>query len=909
MNLLTRVRRSGATDPVRPIASAITVICLAVFVGLVMVMFRESIFPDRFDFDAEGIRRLIEYPVALDEEQLGSFADIAYFYEAIGIGADRLLAGFLGFGALLLGVGLAIWRAGGVPDSTAVAAVLGVGIIIGAAFLGTHTKELLVAFLVAAVLLLPRHWAWDLAVVAGCLGFGVWYRPYWLLIAAAFVVFRILLALRRGTRGILLTALVLVAGFGFAIWVITGKAPDAFRVSVNEYRIGGDAAATMIGRLVSWPEPIGGTVNNVTTFICLMLPLPMLALGTVYHTVLAVVIFALWATFLWAVGAFRDGPVPPVTARAIAFVTAFVSVQALFEPDYGSALRHLTPLLPFILLILITATDRRRMAAAPDPAEPPPPPPPPPPAAAAVGDPGSPARPPGTARAITAPPRPSHDITTRQDDTMTQKRNAAPAAGGNEALGRIISALSRYAWVLFATAVVGAIAGWAASQFMPKQYSSSADLFVTASTEADNVSMYQQSMFLEQRLASYAQLADDHAVLVPVIEQLGLQETPEDLAKRVTATPTPDTVLLTITVTDEDPEQSARITKAVASTLIDVVGDLDYTSTETTTTAGYDDEGNWRPADTTETRTPVSSMTVVNGPGVPTSPSSPNVVRNTVLGAIAGLILAGLGIAIAVLRDTTVKRRRDLEVATSAPVLATIPSSRVLEDGHLPDYATDGTGAAESYRGLRTNLRFVDVDNPPKLIAVSSARQGEGKTTTVLNLASALAAEGHRVCVVDGDLRRPRVASALGTGIESQVGLSTILAGDCTVEDAVQHHADRGFDVVASGEIPPNPAELIASRACRTLLEDLADDYDYVLVDAAPLLPVTDGALLASAAQGAIVVARYGKVRKDEFAEAIETLEGANAHIIGTVLNRSAGEAADAYRYGGYHSDGKKTKK
>ncbi|WP_448852722.1 polysaccharide biosynthesis tyrosine autokinase [Corynebacterium sp. 335C] len=897
------MRRRSATGVLPPAASAIVVIGLAVAVGLLIVLFRDHIFPARFDFDAEKIRRLIDFPVALDAEQLGSFSDIAAFYEAVGIGGDRLLAGFLGFGALLAGIALAIWRGGGVPDSVQISAVLGAGIIIGTAFLGTHTKEVLVALLVAIVLLLPSGWFWELLVVAACVGFGMEYRSYWMLIAAGYVVFRLYLTLRRGTRGMFPAAPLLVAGFGFVLWLAMGVAPDHYRVSVNEVRLDGADAQTMIGRLVSWPEPIGGIVNNVSTFVFLLLPLPMLALGTAYHAVLAVVIFALWATFAWATAAFREEGIPPMTARAIALVMAFVSVQALFEPDYGSALKHLTPMLPLIVLILITAARRRAAEAAGEAAAPQASDPDPPgaavrgpdPSAHDPGPPGSPHRPASTT---------TDDTTTRQDTTMTQKRTAA--SGGNEAVGRIISALSRYAWVLFAAAVVGAIAGWAGSQFLTKQYSSSAELFVTASTESEGTTMYQQSMFFEQRLASYAQLVDDDAVLRPVIDELNLDETPRELAKRISAAPTPETVLLKITAVDEDPRQAARLAEVASATLVDVVGDLDYTTSSTTSSGGYDENGTWREPGTEETRTPVSTMTVVSAPEVPNEPSSPNVMRNTVLGAIAGLILAALGIAIAVLRDTTVKRRRDLEEASSAPVLATIPSSRVLEDGHLPDYATEGSGAAESFRGLRTNLRFVDVDNPPKLIAITSAKQGEGKTTTTLNLASALAAEGHRVCVVDGDLRRPRIARALGAGIEEAVGLSTVLAGDCTVEDAVQHHSERGFDVVASGPIPPNPAELIASKACRTLLRELGDEYDYVIVDAAPLLPVTDGALLASAAEGAIVVARYGKVRKDEFADAIGALEGANAHVIGTILNQSAGEASDAYRYGGYRQDAKK---
>lgn len=892
MSAITRMRRAGSEAPAHPLQSAIIVIGLAIAIGLAIVVFRDAIFPARFDFDAQGIRDLIEYPFFVDEEAYGSFANIAAVYQAIGIGSDRLLAGFLGFAVLLIGIGLAIARGGGLPDSVPVSAVLGGGVIVGTAFLGTHTKELLVATLIAILLVLPRHWIGDLITVALALGVGIGFRQYWILVAGAFLVYRAWFSLRRGTRGVLILAAILVVGLGFAVWLFMGDPPDFYRTSVNAHRIGNADAETLIGRFVEWPEPLGGIINNVLTFIFLIVPLPMLALGTPYHATLALVIAALWGTLLWAMWAFRDRPMPAVTARAIAVVLAFVTVQGIYEPDYGSALRHVTPFLPLILLVLIAATeDRRKSAGGGESAG----------ASSSPRDTGppAPARPPQPPAPDTEP----RQTESRQDRIMTQQRPATTAPGGNDTVGRIISALSSYAWVLVATAVVGAIAGWAVSQFLPKQYTSTAQVFVTASADSDSSSMYQQSMFFEQRLASYAKLVTGDAVLEPVIDELGLGETPEELANRVSAAPTPDTVLLTISATDPDPRQAAMLADATAESLIDVVGELDYTESTTEVPGGYDDNGTWTGATTEETKTPVSTMTMVSEPDIPTSPSSPDPVRNTVLGAIAGLVLAALGIAISVLRDTTIKRRADLQAATIAPVLATIPQSRTLDDGHLPDYHTEGSSIAESVRGLRTNLRFIDVDNPPNVLAVTSSKQGEGKTTVSLNLASALAAEGHSVCVVDGDLRRPHVAAALGAGIEPAVGLSTVLSGGCELDDAIQHYAARGLDVVASGPIPPNPAELIASRACRAFLRQLGERYDYVIVDAPPLLPVTDGALLASATDGAIVIAHYGKVSRDEFDNAIAALEGTNAKVIGTVLNRTISDAPHSSRYGGYYGD------
>ena len=143
---------------------------------------------------------------------------------------------------------------------------------------------------------------------------------------------------------------------------------------------------------------------------------------------------------------------------------------------------------------------------------------------------------------------------------------------------------------------------------------------------------------------------------------------------------------------------------------------------------------------------------------------------------------------------------------------------------------------------LRTNMQFLDLDHQPRCLVISSALQGEGKTMTSTNLAIALAQTGRRTLLIDGDLRRPRVAGLLG--LDAAVGLTTVLVGNTDVKDAIQVHEGSGLHFLASGAKPPNPTEILQSRVTHDLIRELCDSYDMVIIDGPPLLPVADAAVL-----------------------------------------------------------------
>jgi non-specific protein-tyrosine kinase len=194
-------------------------------------------------------------------------------------------------------------------------------------------------------------------------------------------------------------------------------------------------------------------------------------------------------------------------------------------------------------------------------------------------------------------------------------------------------------------------------------------------------------------------------------------------------------------------------------------------------------------------------------------------------------------------------------------------------------------------------LQFVDVDHPPRSIVFTSSVPNEGKSTTVCNLAITIAQAGLKVLVVEADLRRPRASTYFG--LSDDVGLTSVLIGTAKIADATQQwHADLPLYVLPAGPTPPNPSELLASMGMADLLKQLEASYDLVLLDSPPLLPVTDAAVMASRADGAVIIVRYGKTRREQLQRSVESLAGVSARTLGCVINMAPTRGRDAYHYG-----------
>jgi succinoglycan biosynthesis transport protein ExoP len=290
---------------------------------------------------------------------------------------------------------------------------------------------------------------------------------------------------------------------------------------------------------------------------------------------------------------------------------------------------------------------------------------------------------------------------------------------------------------------------------------------------------------------------------------------------------------------------------------------------------------------------------VVTPAGISDTPISPRTKRNTALGLVVGLLL---GVAVVFVRDrlnNKVQGEEQIAEVTDTPVLATVPTDDLLKKSGLIDFGSGATLAAEAYRKLRTNLSFTSVDKPFRRIVVTSALAAEGKTTTAINLAAALAETGKKVVLVDADLRRPQVGKR--TGGMADVGLTNYLKGDAELMDLLQDSGIEGLTILASGPQPPNPAELLGSKKAGQGIQDLSTMFDYVIVDSPPLLPVTDAAVLSQWVDGVLLVARANKTRVPDVAASLEQLNAVQAEVIGIVVT-DVPTRGGSYKYGYYYS-------
>jgi capsular exopolysaccharide synthesis family protein len=433
-------------------------------------------------------------------------------------------------------------------------------------------------------------------------------------------------------------------------------------------------------------------------------------------------------------------------------------------------------------------------------------------------------------------------------------------------------------WLIIVVATllgVGIAAVWSLTR--TPMYQAQSTVFVSTQAGSSITELQQGSSFTQSRVMTYSNLVTTPIVMNPVIAELGLGMTASELGARVSASAATGTTLISITVTDADPVQAAEIANALGASLAAAVESIEAIETPEGTQAS-----------------PVR-LSRVQDALPPLSPSSPNVPLNLALGGLIGL---ALGIGVAVLRsvlDTRVRTPRDVEQVTDRPLIGAIAYDPRAKERPLIVHADPLSPRAESFRALRTNLQFLDMGGRSSFV-ITSAMPSEGKSTTTINLAIALADAGKRVALIDTDLRKPKVAEYLG--IEGGVGLTDVLIGRTRVGDVMLPWGQRSLYVMPAGKIPPNPSELLGSRQMHALLEVLERDFDVVLCDAPPLLPVTDAAILAKATSGAIVVISAGRTSRHQLSSAIDALQTVDANVAGLVMTMVPTRGPDSYAYG-----------
>jgi capsular exopolysaccharide synthesis family protein len=437
--------------------------------------------------------------------------------------------------------------------------------------------------------------------------------------------------------------------------------------------------------------------------------------------------------------------------------------------------------------------------------------------------------------------------------------------------------LLRSRWAIICVTVLVAVAGAVAYTLLTTPlYQASTRLFVSTKSSADASEIYSGTLSSQQRVLSYTQLVTGETLAQRTVDRLHLNMSAKALHTKVSATSPVDTVLINVSVLDSSPVRARDIVNGLADEFVVMVGELESPP---------------------EGGPPDVRVVVEQYASLPTAPVIPRRNRNLTLGLALGVLL---GIGLAFLRDrldNTVKNQQIIEEVAGAGLVANIPFDKNRRNDPVISFANDRSAIAEAFRTFRTNLQFLEVDNPPRVLVVTGSLPGEGKSTTAMNLALALAEAEHSVVLVDGDMRRPKLHEYLD--LVGSVGFSTVLSGRASLHEVLQKTRFPGLTVLTSGAIPPNPSELLGSLAAEKVLNELRSGFDYVVVDTSALLAVTDAAILAADSDGVLLVARFGETRREQLAHAVGSLKNVGARILGAVftMKPTRGEASYSYSY------------
>jgi tyrosine-protein kinase len=443
----------------------------------------------------------------------------------------------------------------------------------------------------------------------------------------------------------------------------------------------------------------------------------------------------------------------------------------------------------------------------------------------------------------------------------------------------------RYWWVVVLAVFVGAGVGFATTRFMTPEYQSTARLFVATQHGSSVTDAYQNNLFSQERVVSYAGVATSEQVAMRAVDQLKASISPSELREKITAKPEEKTVLLDVSVVDPDAAAAQIYANAVSDQLVGLVSEL-----ETSRRGG----------------SPAAGLVLVDEANYPTEPMGLSPLMRTALGAAGGLV-AGIILAVLIgIVDKRLRRRDTVEDITGASILGVLPNDPSRPKVDAVDLAGGGLHA-ERVRELRTNLRFArpnGAEAPLRQIAITSPSPRDGRTTAAIDLAAALAESGQSVVLVDGDLRNPALADRLSLDgpdrdRANERGLSTVLVGEHDAFEVLIPAVTVGSHSIAflpAGPKSRRAGELWASDVAPKLLDELANEFDYAIIDTSPLTAYTDGAVVGALSDGAIVLARIRHTTSSALRRALQTLQAANVTQIGAVVTFEPGHGRQLRR-------------
>jgi capsular exopolysaccharide synthesis family protein len=501
-----------------------------------------------------------------------------------------------------------------------------------------------------------------------------------------------------------------------------------------------------------------------------------------------------------------------------------------------------------------------------------------------------------------------------------------PEPGAEPSIRGYLHVLRRGRWWVAACTLLGLAIGLTLSLTATKLYSATAQLLLQ-STGSIGLTAGAQGSITSAEVQTELQLVNSAQVQTVVRKQLGGN------APGVSAAQVGQTNVIALTAVSPDPALAARTANAYASAFVSwstattlsnlataenqLIGQIRALARELAgLPAGNSPQAAALSAQQAVLKGQLAQLQVAGSTAstglelvtpalAPASPSSPRPAQEALLGLVAGLIA---GIAVAFLRDSlddTLASGEAVEPISRAPVLATVPMVPLLRKTTSPvliPVTAPTSATAEAYRSLRTSLQFAGHDRALRTILVTSPGASDGKTTVVVNLGAVFAQAGARVVIVSSDLRRPGFSQSLAPGGHAE--LCSVLAGEEPLDRAVAPVPGvAGLWALGARTVLQNPTELLASQQMRTVLADLAKQYDLVLIDSPPVLPVADAMILSSYADGVLLVLASGQTRRGELRRTTEKLAQAGAPVVGCVLNKASAQQGYSY-YGGYRPYG-----
>lgn len=402
----------------------------------------------------------------------------------------------------------------------------------------------------------------------------------------------------------------------------------------------------------------------------------------------------------------------------------------------------------------------------------------------------------------------------------------------------------------------------------PPRYTASTTAYVRVRMPASDERFYSAASLATQKAKAYVPLFTSTPVAEGVVSDLKLGVSPAELAGDVEANLVTDSLTIEVRATSDSPGHAQAIANDVVK----------RTGTQVQELEGRD--------------SPMAVVPMASA-ALESVQRSPTLGRSLPIGLLAGLLA---GYLLAFLRersDTRIRTSQQIAATTGLTMLGVLPDS--------PSMARDQAArendsqVREGLRKIRTNLQFASVDEVVRSVVVTSSFPSEGKSSVAAHLAAVVAQAGRSVVLVDADLRRPTVGATFG--LEHRKGLAQLLTGTATLEDALHATTIPGLSILPAGRIPPNPSEILGSRRMQELLHFLAQT-NFVVVDAPPLLPVTDPALLSKDVDGVVLVVRAGKTRTEHAQHAKDIVTKIGGRILGVVLNRVSKHRLERLRYG-----------